>query len=70
MAQKKKGEKHTESPYTHIPSREDFHKGYAGEITWADYNTNHPNPFRMRQFNSADKFNARVKRQEDYTFGK
>lgn len=55
---------------TYTLSREELHKEYAGEITLADFNTNHPNPFRMRQFTSADKFNKSVKKQEDYTFGK
>lgn len=29
-----------------IPSREEFHRNFAGLIYAADFNTNYPNPYR------------------------
>lgn len=45
----------------HIPTREEFHKEYAGEITLADFSTEHPNPYRINKLASAQIFNLRNK---------
>lgn len=38
----------------HIPTRNEFHKEYAGEISAADFNTNYPNPHRHYEFTQAE----------------
>ncbi len=40
-----------------LPSREDFHRGYAGEITTLDFSTQYPNPLRLAKQFSAQRFN-------------
>lgn len=34
------------SQHPPIPSRDEFHRDFAGLIFAADFNTNHPNPYR------------------------
>lgn len=42
------------SDILHIPTRKDFHKEYAGEISPADFNTNYPNPHRHFEFTQTE----------------
>lgn len=41
-----------------IPSREQFHREYAGEITLADFDTDHPNKSRLNRLAHAFRVNA------------
>lgn len=45
-----------------IPTREEFHKEYAGDITLADFDTNKPNTLRLKQLMKTDKFNNKIKK--------
>lgn len=40
-----------------IPSREEYHQEYAGEITASDFNTHFPNRLRIPALSSACRFN-------------
>lgn len=42
------------SDLLHIPTRKEFHKEYAGEISSADFNTNYPNPHRHFEFTQTE----------------
>lgn len=44
----------------YIPSREEFHREYAGTISEADFNTCHPNPHRLDAQYGAYKFNQQL----------
>lgn len=45
----------------HIPTREEFHREYAGKITNADFNTSHPSRYRFSNFMAAYRFNCRAR---------
>lgn len=46
-----------------IPTREEFHRQWAGELSLADFNTSYPNPYRLNSQMSAFRFNERMKKQ-------
>lgn len=45
-----------------IPTREEFHKEYAGDITLADFDTNKPNTTRLKRLIKIDRFNIKIKK--------
>lgn len=44
-----------------IPTREEFHKEWSGEITIDDFSTDHPNPNRLKEQMNAFRFNRKNK---------
>ncbi|MBO5484372.1 MAG: hypothetical protein J5979_04085 [Lachnospiraceae bacterium] len=50
-----------------IPTREEFHREWSGEITLADFSTEHPNPYRLNQQMTAYKFNQYYKNKTNDT---
>lgn len=44
----------------YVPSRREFHKEFAGTISDADFNTCHPNPYRIDAQYGAYKFNQHL----------
>lgn len=44
-----------------LPSREDFHREYGGEITIRDFSTQYPNPLRLPKQFSAQRFNHSIR---------
>lgn len=44
-----------------IPSREDFHREYAGKICISDFNTCYPGPYNLSECIQAFKFNNKNK---------
>lgn len=54
----------------HIPSREEFHKSFAGEIYLADFDTDHPNHYRLYAQMKAWRFNDRKQKTNSKLGGK
>ncbi len=47
--------------HTPLPSREDFHREYGGEITIQDFSTQYPNRLRLTKQLAAQRFNHSLK---------
>lgn len=50
-----------------IPSREEFHRDFAGLIFAADFNTNHPNPYRNVAHTQSERSVLKTYHQQQHT---
>lgn len=42
-----------------IPSREQFHREYAGEIRLSDFNTSYPNNYHKQEYTMLERINRK-----------
>lgn len=45
-----------------VPTREEFHRSYAGEIYQSDYCTSSPSQYMLQNLQKADRFNRDLKK--------